>query len=242
MTTNWYLGETKNYERFNFVSTNRDISNANLKRIESSILEIGVQIPIVVNQNYDIIEGQHRFIALRKNKMVIPYIMSKNASENFIAKLQESKRWTAEDFCRRLSTKGDIDCTLALDTANKWSKLTNKKMATIRSLELIMSHKSSTGIKTVLKNGNYRVNLDCANNVFDSIQIMVKHDMNTNPYGNKIVRTLKRLYHDYGGLNPKVIEHMVKNNYIKAYSNESEQLEYMKNKYEKSWKCVFDKK
>lgn len=238
MTTNWYLGETKNYERFNFVSTNRDISNANLKKIESSILEIGVQIPIVVNQNYDIIEGQHRFIALRKNKMVIPYVMSKNASENFIAKLQESKRWTAEDFCRRLATKGDLDCTTALEIAEKWNKMSNKKMANIRSLELLMSSRNSTGIKTVLKEGKFRVNLECANNVFEALQLMSKHEMNTNPYSNKIVRTLKRLYHNYNGLNMNAIEHMVKNNYIKAYSNEGEQFEYMKNKYDRSLKAV----
>lgn len=238
MQTNWYLGETKSYDKFNFVSTNRDISNANLKRIESSILEIGVQIPIVVNQNYDIIEGQHRFIALRKNKMVIPYIMSKNASENFIAKLQESKRWTAEDFCRRLSTKGDIDCTLALDTANKWSKITNKKMATIRSLELLMSSKTNSGIKTTLKEGKYRVNLDCAENVFKAIQIMTNYEMNTSPYTNKIVRGLKSLYHTFNGLDLRVIEHMVKSNYITSYSNDAEQREYMKKIYKRSLNAI----
>ena len=238
MKTNWYLGETKNYDKFNFVLENRDINNANLKKIESSILEIGIQIPIIVNQNYEIIEGQHRFIALRKNKMVVPYVMSKNASEKIIAKLQESKRWTAEDFCRRLSVKGDVDCKIALDTANEWNKITNKKMATIRSLELLMSGKSASGVKTVLKDNKYRVNLECAKNVFEAIQVMGEHEMNTNPYGNKIVRTLKRLYYKYNGLNMKAIQHMVKNNYIRAYSNESEQFEYMKNKYDRSLKAV----
>tara|TARA_R110000822_G_scaffold29350_4_gene86498 strand:- start:147 stop:866 length:720 start_codon:yes stop_codon:yes gene_type:complete len=238
MQTNWYLGETKNYERFNFVSTNRDINNTNLKKIESSILEIGVQIPIVVNQNYEIIEGQHRFIALRKNKMVIPYVMSKNASENFIAKLQESKRWTAEDFCRRLATKGDLDCKLALDVAEKWSKMTNKKMAAIRSLELLMSSKTNSGIKTTLKEGKYRVNLDCGENVFKAVQIMANYEMNTSPYTNKIVRGLKSLYHIFNGLDLKAIEHMVKNNYITAYSNDAEQKTYMKKIYMRSLKAV----
>jgi len=238
MTTNWYLGETKNYERFNFVSTNRDISNANLKKIESSILEIGVQIPIVVNQNYDIIEGQHRFIALRKNKMVIPYVMSKNASENIIAKLQESKRWTAEDFCRRLATKGDLDCKLALDIAEKWSNMTNKKMLVIRSLELLMSSKTSTGLKATLKEGKYEVNLDCGENVFKAVQIMSNYEMNTSPYTNKIVRSLKSLYYMFNGLDLKAVEHMVKNNYITSYSNDAEQRAYMKNIYSRSLKSV----
>lgn len=238
MTTNWYLGETKNYDRFNFVSTNRDINNANLKKIEASILDIGVQIPIVVNQNYDIIEGQHRFIALRKNKMVVPYVMSKNASENFIAKLQESKRWTAEDFCRRLATKGDIDCQLALDTAERWSKLTNKKMATIRSLELLMWLKTNSGIKATLKEGKYIVNLECGENVFEAIQIMNNYEMNTSPYTNKIVRGLKYLYYEFNGLNLKAIEHMVKNNYITSYANDMEQKKYMSKIYKRSLKSI----
>jgi len=238
MKTNWYLGETKNYDKFNFVETNRDINNANLKGIENSILEIGIQVPIVVNSNYEIIEGQHRFIALRKNNMVIPYIMSKNASEGIIAKLQESRRWTAEDFCRRLSVKGDLDCTIALNKAKEWSKETNKKMATIRSLELLMSAKSNTGIKTNLKEGKYRVNLDCGENVFKAIKIMSNYEMNTSPYANKIVRGLKFLYYSFGELNLKAIEHMVKNNYITSYSNDAEQTKYMKKIYTRSLKAV----
>ena len=238
MKTNWYLGETKNYDKFNFVLENRDINNINLKKIESSILEIGIQVPIIVNQNYDIIEGQHRFIALRKNKMVVPYVMSKNASEKIIAKLQESKRWTAEDFCRSLSVKGDIDCTTALEVAEKWRKLTNNKMATIRSLELLKSSKTGLGLKTSLRDGKYSINLECGISVFKALELMSKYDMNTSPYSNKIVRGVKRLYHEYNGLNMAAIEHMTKNNYLKSYSNDSEQFEYMKNKYKRSLKAV----
>ena len=72
MTTKWHLGETRNYDRFKFVESNRDINDNNVNKIEQSILEIGIQVPIVVNDNYEIIEGQHRFVALRRNKLVVP--------------------------------------------------------------------------------------------------------------------------------------------------------------------------
>ena len=98
MATKWHLGETRNYDRFKFVESNRDINDNNVNKIEQSILEIGIQVPIVVNDKYEIIEGQHRFIALRRNKLVVPYIISTSASEKYIARLQESKKWNAIDF------------------------------------------------------------------------------------------------------------------------------------------------
>jgi hypothetical protein len=54
MKTNWYLGETKQYDKFKFVESNRDINQANLKKVEESILKIGIQVPNchpVVNQD-----------------------------------------------------------------------------------------------------------------------------------------------------------------------------------------------
>ena len=98
--------------------------------------------------------------------------------------------------------------------------------------------KTNSGIKTTLKEGKYRVNLDCAENVFKAIQIMTNYEMNTSPYTNKIVRGLKSLYHTFNGLDLRVIEHMVKSNYITSYSNDAEQREYMKKIYKRSLNAI----
>ena len=238
MATKWHLGETRNYDRFKFVESNRDINDNNVNKIEQSILEIGIQVPIVVNDNYEIIEGQHRFVALRRNKLVVPYIISTSASEKYIARLQESKKWNAIDFCRSLATKGNIDCQIALELAEEWHKHSKGKMALARSIEVLMDGKGYTGLLTKLKNNDYKVNIECGKAVYDAIDLMSNLDMGTTPYGNKITRTLKRMYHEFNGLDIDAIEHMTKNNYLKAYSVEGDQFDYMAAKYNKSLKAI----
>lgn len=236
MKTNWYLGETKDYSKFNFIDSNRDINDSNLKKIERSILEIGLQVPIVVNENYEIIEGQHRFVALRKNNLVIPYIVSARASESDIDGLQESRKWTAMDFCKSRATKGDVSCKIALDLAEEWYQDSDKKMHPQRTIELVMDGRTSSGIRTKLRNGSYIANTDCAKNVYDAIQVMSEMDMGTTPFGQKIVRTLKALYYDFLGIDLDIIQKMTRDNYIKAYSNENDQYEYMRDMYLKAKK------
>lgn len=236
MKTNWYLGETKAYDKFKFIDSNRDINESNLKKIEESILKIGIQVPIVVNDSYEIIEGQHRFIALRRNELVVPYIVSGRANQSHIDGLQESRKWTAMDFCKSRAAKGDISCKTALEIADDLYQDSNKKFSVIRTIELLMDGRNSSGLRTKLRNGEYTINEECLRKVYDAVQVMSELEMGTTPYGQKIVRVLKMLYYDFDGLNLDVIEYMTRKNYITAYSNESDQYRYMKDIYLKAKK------
>jgi hypothetical protein len=233
MQTKWHLGETKNYERFNFVESNREINDLNVDKIEKSILDIGIQVPIVVNKDYEIIEGQHRFVALRRNNLVVPYIVSSCADKGHIAKLQESKKWSAEDYCRSLATKGDIDCKIALEYAGKWFKQSKGKFSIIKSLEILMDGSAFSVLKS-LKSQSFKVNVDIANNVYDAIDIMKDYENSASPYNNRISRSLKKISYQYGGLNLKAIKHMAKYNYITCYGSEGETRKYLEDKYKKS--------
>jgi len=237
MTTNWYLGETRDYSIFNFVESNREINKANLKKIEESILDIGVQVPIVVNSNYDIIEGQHRFLALKSNKLPVPYIVSRGASEDHISKLQESKKWTALDYCNSWAKKGNKDCADALEIAKVWYEETNRKMSMIKTLELLIDT-SGYNILYRLKHGKYFINKKIASEVYECVKIMSDLETGANPFGNKVVRALKKLYYDFDGINPDAIHHMTKRNFIQGYSNEVDQFNYMKKLYLKSLKAI----
>ena len=233
MKTKWHLGETKNYERFSFVDSNREINSLNLSKIEKSILEIGIQVPIVVNENYEIIEGQHRFVALKKNNLVVPYVVSLSAHQNHISKLQESRKWTAIDFCNSLATKGNIDCQTALNYAEQWFEESNGKLSKIKSLEILMDS-PSVSVLQHLKSGSFKVNLNYAKAIFKAIQIMSQYEYATSPYNNKISRAVKRLCYKNNGLNFKAIERMANNNYISAYGSDKETNDYINNKYKSS--------
>ena len=69
MKTTFSLGETKQYEKFRFLESNRAISVKKVNKFISSIKRQGLQIPIVINEDKFIVDGQHRFLALKKLNM-----------------------------------------------------------------------------------------------------------------------------------------------------------------------------
>ena len=56
---------TENYDMFKKIGGNRKINKANYAKIVKSMKEEQLIIPIVVNERYEIIDGQHRYTACR---------------------------------------------------------------------------------------------------------------------------------------------------------------------------------
>mgnify|MGYP003676458481 CR=1 FL=1 len=71
-----HLKSTKSYSIFNSIIGNRNLDSKNLKRIKESINEIGLQMPILVNQNKSIIDGQHRLQAAKELEIPITYTIA----------------------------------------------------------------------------------------------------------------------------------------------------------------------
>ena len=55
--------------------------------------------------------------------------------------------------------------------------------------------------------------------------------MSASPYSQKIARTIKVMNYDYNNLNKDIIAIMCNDNFIRSYTNENDQLEYMQKKY-----------
>ena len=65
---------TYSYDRFRLLDGNRDTGH--FKKLVKSIMEIGVLYqPILVNENFEIVEGQGRFFAMKKLEKPILYVM-----------------------------------------------------------------------------------------------------------------------------------------------------------------------
>ena len=63
------IKETKNYDQFKVGDWNRTIKKNNLKKLEKSVKQNGwLKHPIMVNENMEIMDGQHRF-AYAKEKI-----------------------------------------------------------------------------------------------------------------------------------------------------------------------------
>lgn len=233
--TNFYLGETKDYSKFNFRDANRDINKNNLTKIQNSIENIGLQCPIIVDEDYNIIDGQHRFVVLVGLSMVIPYIVSsKGTKDSDLSKLQESRKWTALDHCNSLAAQGDYDCNIVLEAIEYFS---DRKFTEQTILELYMKGGSS-GLLSKLKDKKYKVDVDVALYLIEAIDLMAEYPMGCSPYTQKVCRSIKTLYNNNNGLNLDAIKYMVDKNYIKSYSNEGDMTNSMQDMYDKALKAI----
>ena len=232
MKTRFFLGETKQYNSFKFSESNREISTKKVNKFIKLIKKQGLQVPIIVNEDKFIVDGQHRFVALRRLKMTIPYIVSrawKNEEDTII--MQEGTKWTALDYCRSKAVLGNVDCEQALD-AESWNKLTNNKMSKITCLELLKDG-SYSGVLKSLKDNLYKLNLSVASDIFKCLNLVKEYPIGTNLYGQKLCRALKTLYLKNNGLDEKKIVKLFSKNYVKGFASEKDQYEYIKDLYNK---------
>ena len=60
MTDNNKIRETNDYEIFKILKGNRDINQNHVNKLVQSITEKDLRIPIVVDNNMYVMDGQHR--------------------------------------------------------------------------------------------------------------------------------------------------------------------------------------
>ena len=232
--------ETKNYNLFKLLDSNREPNQRILNKLEKSIKEIGIQIPIIVNTKNQIVDGQHRFWTLQKLGYVVPYIISKAwKKDNHTIEINNtSSNWTSLDYANFQMRKGNLDVKKALQQSYIWEKETNNKFKIINGLELIVSGKSYSGIKIKLKNGLYISDLKTANKIFQLLKVMNEYPRKTSAFAAKFVRATKMFFYDHKKINILAIRKMCRENYILSYNNEQDTLEYLTDIYNKANKSL----
>lgn len=105
---------TTDYDIFNFLTGNRTIDTNNVKKLKESISENGYKKsqPIIVNQDFEIIDGQHRFTACEELKLPI-YFTIEREDEDSIKLTQDlnknQKNWGLIDYIKSYVDRGYQD-------------------------------------------------------------------------------------------------------------------------------------
>lgn len=115
--TDKVIGEiysTMDYSKFNFERTNRDLGS--LKKLREVAASVGFLTPILVNEEYTIIDGQHRFSVARDMKIPIKFIIIENAGKDEIISLNTTnKQWSVLDFIQLYAKEGNEDYQNLMD-------------------------------------------------------------------------------------------------------------------------------
>ena len=91
--------QTKNHSLFKTLGGNRDVNKAHVKRLVNSMNERVLFSPIIVNENMQVIDGQHRLAALTELNKPVNYIIVEGYGLNEVQLLNmNSKNWSSDDY------------------------------------------------------------------------------------------------------------------------------------------------
>ena len=100
---------SRNYEMFGLnKKKNRPINKSNVKKLKIEISKVGIINPILVDSNFNILDGQHRFAALKELGRSVPYIINQTLSPEYIPKLNASgTAWKLWDYICSYANEDD---------------------------------------------------------------------------------------------------------------------------------------
>jgi hypothetical protein len=99
MTVKKEILTTFDYDKFSVLAANRGINQFHVDKIAESMLKKQLVCPILVNEKYEIIDGQHRYFACMKSKLPIYYVMADGYGYKEVMTLNiRQKNWSILDF------------------------------------------------------------------------------------------------------------------------------------------------
>ena len=93
--------KTKDYSRFKTLGGNRKLNELHLKRLLTSVMVKNLLFanPILVNEKFEIIDGQHRFEGCKDLGYPIHYLLVENLGLSEVQTLNaNAKNWRIEDY------------------------------------------------------------------------------------------------------------------------------------------------
>jgi hypothetical protein len=94
-----HVHTTKDYLLFNSIEGNRNKNLMHINRLRESMAENYLFTVIIVNEKYEIIDGQHRFEVIKELNLPMRYIICEGYGLNEVHILnQNSKTWNSDDY------------------------------------------------------------------------------------------------------------------------------------------------
>lgn len=150
MKTEIYIQKSKNYDIFKTLTGNRELNISHKEKLKKSFKENYLISPIIINEKYEIIDGQHRFNAARELGYYVYYILIEGYSLEEVKMLNtNSKNWKREDYLNAY-------CDLGFEEYIKFKKFYNDiQEFTIGSAERIAAGHQSDNMAD-FRNGKFK--------------------------------------------------------------------------------------
>lgn len=162
---------TNDYSLFKTLNGNRDVNHLHLSRLKESMKKNHLTTIIMVNDKFEIIDGQHRFLISQELKLPINYIISKNYGLNEVQILNANmKNWATIDYVNGYCDLGYKDYLIYRDFVEEYG-FTSQVSILLLSEEQNGGNDVSSGTK--FKEGLFKVkDLNNAKRMADKLKMI----------------------------------------------------------------------
>lgn len=181
---------TNCYDYFKVIEGNRNIDESKVRKLMESMKEKQLVIPVLVNENYEIIDGQHRFTACSRLGLPIYYIIIKGYGINEVKK------------ANLIATTWNLDAFLNLYCSNEkedyllFNTFVDEYKLSIYSLLGICSQLSGISLKKIqadFKSGEFKFN-GIEEKIFDILDSLAMFDDFKNKRNGSFIKAYTTLY------------------------------------------------
>lgn len=91
--------KTKDYDKFKFIKGNRKLQKTKYSQLVQSMREEQLIIPIIVNEKFEVVDGQHRANCCKELGLPVYYIINRGYGIDQVKRANlVSSNWTKEDY------------------------------------------------------------------------------------------------------------------------------------------------
>lgn len=150
------IHSTKDYGMFSFLKENRPLRGEHVLALTKAITKNNMLAynPIIVNKNFQIIDGQHRFIVAKNNELDLYYVIRENASVEDVIVLNSTVRpWELNDYLRLYIHQEKEDYI-------KIAQYMDESSLSISSALMILTGSFQTkgyGLRDIFKSGEFKI-------------------------------------------------------------------------------------
>lgn len=148
------INRTTDYNKFKFMPGNRKVNIAHVSQLKQSIQEDNLTAvkPIVINDKFQIIDGQHTFLACKDLGYSIYYIVQTGGNLSNVQSLNNSSRnWTGRDFIEMWKDRGNKNYQQLDEFMDRW------RLTVGDSMRLLMNSVSGMPAGNNFKRGYFIV-------------------------------------------------------------------------------------
>jgi hypothetical protein len=161
---------TTDYNRFKSVGGNRNKNQLHLMRLRKSMESNYLFTVILVNENYEIIDGQHRFEIIKELNLPLHYVICPSYGLKEVHILnQNAKTWNSTDYISGF-------CQLGLQEYITFDKFMTKHELPFQIALLLLSGGDSGRYFEQFKSGNFKIlDLDFAEKTVEKLHLIGKY-------------------------------------------------------------------